>query len=283
MFLDHMTTLESRSSCVDRKSLNYAPTVLDDKSVEGRLWLTLKRLAAAESNIRLFHTLIKRGLATNDVQNFSKKQAFHKRVNVGIDSRVKKVAMQSKLSDALAFASKLRIEKNNLKKKIQRKYRDSRSKGRRILADMHKRYKQTRVIEMGETETKIMHLAKKDELENAVIRAPGDSRMVLDGVNIFNEDSMKMKPEPAEEPMICNDSLKFNKDELLVLARGPKFMVRNELRKEDFKVELEKLVVKQKFDESDESKDDCVNVSETCGGPVNLSRYAQEVQTNQSY
>ena len=134
--LDHMTTLDSKPSCVDNKMLNKVPMVLKDKAVEGRLWITLKNLAATEGKIFMFHTLIRRGLATNDVQNFSNKQTIHKKVNVGVDYRVRKAAMQSKLSDALAFASRLRQERNSLRKKVQRIHRNSKSKGKRILTDL---------------------------------------------------------------------------------------------------------------------------------------------------
>ena len=264
--LDHLTTLDSKSSCVDKVSLNNVPLVQSDKAVEGRLWLTLKNLAATEAKIYMFHTLIRRGLATNDVQSFSYKQSIHKKVNVGVDHKVRRTAMQSKLSDALAFACRLRQEKSSLKKRIQRLYRNSKSKGRRILADLLKRYRRTKLIEVDKAQTKIMHLSEKEELEKVNRQAPGESHLVLNGVNVFKNQTMSMIPEPADEPMICHDSLKFSKNELLVLARGPKFMVRSKLDKEEFKVELEKMVVKQKFSESE---DDCGYDCESNEAPDN--------------
>ena len=105
--LDHLTELES-SSNVDNDCLNNVPMVSKDETVEGRLWSTLKTLAATEGNIHLFFTLKKKGLATNDVRSFSNKQTIHKRVNKSVDSKVKRTAMQSKLVDAVAYASRLR-------------------------------------------------------------------------------------------------------------------------------------------------------------------------------
>ena len=51
------------------------------KTVEGRLWESLKELAATEVAIHFLSTLHGLGLATNDVRSFVMKQRKHKRVN----------------------------------------------------------------------------------------------------------------------------------------------------------------------------------------------------------
>ena len=85
---------------------------------------------------------------------------------------------------------------------------------------------------------------------------------MLSEVNVFRNSETKLGKEKSLGPMICDDSLKFNSDEMKILSRGPKFMVRNELDLEDFNVELEKMLFKQRFDEMDQGKDDCLTVSQ---------------------
>ena len=258
--LDHLTELDVFSSDVDDYCLTNVPKVHNDETVEGRLWSTLKTLAATEGKIYLFHTLKSKGLATNDVRNFSIKQTIHKKVNKGIDSKVRRTAMQSKLADALAYASRLRQQKSSLKKQIQKKHKGNKSKCKKILHDLQQRYRRTRVIEMDEADKKIVHLSEKDMRVRVSKEAPRATRAILDGVNVFC-DGLPTEPEAPEGPMICDSTLKFDMNELKVLAKGPKFMVREELQSEDFKVELEKMIVKQKFDErskdAHENKDDC--------------------------
>ena len=96
---------------------------------------------------------------------------------------------------------------------------------------------------MDEADKKIIHFEEKDVSERIKKEAPRATKVILDGVNVF-KDNMSTKPEPPEGSKICDSSLKFDQNELLVLAKDPKFMVRDELQSEDFKVELEKMNVK---------------------------------------
>lgn len=69
------------------------------KSVEGRLWETLKALAVTEGNIYFLSALKKLGLSTKDVKFFAEKQVCHKRVKKDKDTKVVRSAMQSKIVD----------------------------------------------------------------------------------------------------------------------------------------------------------------------------------------
>ena len=92
-------------------------------------------------------------------------------------------------------------------------------------------------------------------MAKVVSAAPNETSEFLSGVNVFNLDKKSMKPEPASEPFICDPSIKLNSNELKLLARGPKFMVREDVKEGDFEVELEKMIAKKKLD-SAFSKDD---------------------------
>ena len=111
------------------------------KTVEGRLMVTLRKLAVTEGNLHLLSSLKKRGLSTNDVTHFVVKQTLHKKVDREIDNKVRMSAMTSKIVDATAYAKRLRQEKNTIRSRVLKKYQGSKSKGKRIVDNMDKRYR----------------------------------------------------------------------------------------------------------------------------------------------
>ena len=71
-----------------------------------------------------------------------------------------------------------------------------------------------------------------------------------------------MQPQPPALPFICHKDIKLSEYEILLLSKGPGFMVREDLDKEIFEVEMEKMVAKKKFDTLfKESKDDCAETA----------------------
>ena len=122
--LDYQTKLEVSSS--GSTCTNVVPMARRNETVEGKLWMTLCLLAATEGNIHLFSTLKRKNLSTNDVSSFLSKQTIHKRVNSCVDVKVRKAAMHSKLVDALAYAKRLRQQRNSLKKQVLKKYLNKR-------------------------------------------------------------------------------------------------------------------------------------------------------------
>ena len=74
----------------------------------------------------------------------------------------------------------------------------------------------------------------------------------------------------VEKPMVYDESIILSEDELSVLSKGPKFSVRQDLNEDDFKLELEKMICKQKFNDPETELD-----------PANPSN-GRNVSTNQN-
>ena len=239
------------------------------KTVECKLKETYKRLAETEANIYVFKTLLSLNLATNDITNFVKKQTIHKRVIVRPDLRVQKTAMKSKIADAIAFAGRLRKLRDSLKKKVSRKYADRKSKGRRVLESLLKVYRQFKESEIEDAKSKIDHIVNKEKIQKSLKVAPSGTESLLSGVNVFSKDQQKVKPEDLAPPFICHKDIKLYKNELKVLSRGPKFMVREEIDEELFEVEMEKMIAKKKYDSAFNVKieDDCAVTAVACEHP----------------
>ena len=239
-------------------NLNVAGQSLhSNKTVECQLEEIFEKIAATEANIYLFNTLIGLGLATNDVKNFVAKQTIHKRVSKAPDSRVQKAAMKSKLVDACAFVKRLRQQRDCLKRKLARKYLGKKSLGRRILYRMVLKYKADCDKEIKDRIEKINHFKKRDRVDKIHKKLPDSTRDLLSEVNLFLPNQITMKPEEPAKPFICDPTIKLDENELAILAKGPKFMIREELTTSEFNLELETMIAKKKYDSLFE--DDCQN------------------------
>ena len=262
--------------------LNDAPAKPEQRTkiVECRLWNTYEKLAATEGNVKLFDACIKMNLATNDVFNFVNKQTIHKRARKGgFDFKVQRAAMTSKLKDALAYAKKLRQVRDKQKKKLSSKLCSNKSLERTTLKNLADRYKEIKEIEIRQAIEKVEHLKIKRNLVAAIKVAPDSTKEYLSNVNIFNEDQNQTKPEPPRGPFICDSRIKLSKDELNLLARGPKFMAREKIDAEAFEVNLEKMIVKKKYDRLFSDKDDLSNpeCERNAAIPASFGSHARKV------
>jgi len=174
------------------------------RTVEGRLWGTLKALAATEGNILFLSTLKKLGLATKDVKSFVEKQVCHKRVKQNVDAKVQRSAMQSKITDACAHAKRLRQVKNTQKNRVLKKYQSSTAKGRRVIKELISKYNQTKSAELEDARRKVENYKEKAELEKSLKAAPVNTSELLSNVNIFKVNHEVLPQEPLG-PMICSN------------------------------------------------------------------------------
>ena len=236
------------------------------KTVECRLEETYGRLAESEALVELFSKLIKHNLATNDVKNFVQKQSIHKRVYSGPDPKVRKAAMKSKLLDAIANSRRLRIDRDTLKRRLAKKYASRKSLCRRIQEDLVKKYRMIKNEKLLANENKFSHIQQKSLLSRSMKSAPPETAELLSDVNIFSQVQNSVVPEPSLGPFICDPKIKLSENELKLLAKGPKFMVRGELDPEVFEVNLEKMIAKNKYDSIfNDIEDDCA-IRQTVGG-----------------
>ena len=239
------------------------------KTVEGRLSVTLSKLAATEGNLHLFTRLRRLGLSTNDVSSFVDKQLVHKKVLKSTDFKVKRTAMMSKIVDASAYAKRLRQEKNTLRKRLFMKYRNNKSKGKQIMDNLVQKYRSMKSKEYSKAEKKIKFYGEKNHLNKSLKAVPPETSEFLSGVNLFSSEHPLEPAEPLG-PFICHESIKLSNDELMILSRGPKFMIREDLSLEDHKVDVEKMVVKKKFDRCFEDMEDDSPTNPTNSAAVQL-------------
>ena len=238
----------------------------DPVLVERQLKLVCRKLNATEINIGLFNRMLKKKVATNDVRNFSDKQNMLKHSYAGTNWILPKVAMTQKLKDAYSTADRLRKEKKELKENLM-KIGYSKSKTKRTvkkvmtMANNYRSRHKKKVIKKFEVCEGKMNVLR-DKRDNDMI--PEDIWGIVKDVDVFNRIVV---PECPADPMICDSMIKLSRSEMAFLRKGPKFMLRGELNEQDFKVEIQKSIVKEKYDKSEVVNDveglDTSNASKT--------------------
>ena len=226
------------------------------KTVECQLEMTFNRIAVTEANIELFGTMLRLGLATNDVKNFIHKQSNQKRVLSKPDFKVQKSAMKSKFSDACAYLKRLKRQRDTLKARIVKKFSSRKSYGRKIIDGLVDSFRSRREIELAKARKKIEFYREKSKIERETRSAPAATKEILSNVSLFKDEQNSIIPLEPEQPFICDPSIKLSDCEKQILAKGPKFMVRQDLDPSEFELELEKMVAKCKYDEMFNGRED---------------------------
>ena len=247
---DHQPTpTVMREEAVTNGSVTSDPDwVNNSKKVEERLELTCKKLCETEVNIRLFSKMVRHGVATNDVRNFAAKQAMLKSMNHKMNADLVRKAMKSKLTDACNLAHRLRVEKVKLCNLLREKFKFPKKKCRRILKKSLGEAANHRHEHMIKTKRKYIHCEKKmmDESKKCDFSdIPDKAWEILKNVTLFSDK--EVVPEQCAEPMVCSPEITLSKAEMSFLKKGPRFMLRQEVSEREFKVELEKMTVKDKF------------------------------------
>ena len=109
------------------------------------------------------------------------------------------------------------------------------------------KYIQLKSTELEAAKRKVNRYKEIEMVEKSFKDAPEHTDRILSGVNIFQSDQ-EVLPQKPLGPMICDKNISLSENEIKLLSRGPKYMVRDELALEDFMIELKKLVAKQKID-----------------------------------
>ena len=187
---------------------------------------TCMTIVTTEANISMFNSMIRRKLATNDVRNFAKKQAAQCRVYKQASHRLEKLAMKLKRMDAIASVKRLRSEKYKIKLSLMSSYSDK-EKAKKVINNINYNASDYKRWLRESRRSKVDHIETKRQIEEQNRRSlescPSVVRGMLKDLRVFNAVP---SPEDPKGPMTCHPNIKLSEDELLILNRGPKFMVR---------------------------------------------------------
>ena len=224
------------------------------KAVIGNLVKVWTKLNSTESNIYLFSQLIKRNISTRDVHSFLVKQAKLRKIHTSLDPPMSRAAMKAKLNDAFAHSLRLKQEIVKLKRELLKATGFKRYKQMKIIKQVKSRMNSEKFDLFRENDKKIQRYsdAQKEVLQTEAVFSVPDSIKEFENLIAFRKDGfVDHSNNLLEPPMICDKKIKLSAAEMAILSRGPKFAVRESLVEENFKIELEKMIFKRKYNSKD--------------------------------
>ena len=205
----------------------------------------------AECNVEFFATLLRKNISTRDIHSFLLKQAKLRKVYKGLDKPLSRVATRSKLNDACSFIHRQRRLVNRLKLDVLKATGNRRYKQIKIIGQVKSLIRAEKTTQRENDKVKI---SRYEELQSEMnLQKSIDEFKIPASIAQFKEIKAfkpPTKPEIVQDlPMVYDNSIQLSEDELKILSKGPKFAVRERLLEENFKLELEKAVCKQKFND----------------------------------
>ena len=226
----------------------------NNRTVEEQLGQVVLKLAEERSRTSMFNTMVSKSIPTNEVRGFVTKQMNMKRAKHGLDKGMIRTIMRSKLKDSCANLNRLGQQRDNLKTKLMRKYRDRRHRAKEIISTINEKGEKRRREWDSKHREKIRICRDKLLKVECVDMAPSSAKQYLDNVRVFK--SNEVQPQMPAGPIICDCNIAISKDEYAFLVKGPQFMVRQKLNEDDFKVEIEKMITKHKYQTCNEDGED---------------------------
>ena len=224
-------------------------------TVVSKLVINWRQLNSAECNVSFFHNLLSKNISTRDIHSFVKKQAGLKKIHKNLDKPLTRRAMRSKLNDACAFINRQKRIVFNLKKELLTAVGMKRYLHRRMLKQIRTKLSQEKKVQLENDLKKVQRYESLQAQMDREIRE--QNFMIPASIQQFKEIKAFKTPQEVqnvqEPPVVYDPTIILSKDEENLLSKGPGFSVRQTVSCEDFKVELEKMVCKQKYgDSSDE-------------------------------
>ena len=163
--------------------------------------------------------------------------------------------MKSKLNDACTDVHRQRQLRNKLRSEVMQIYEKDKNIGRKIIKKCDSIATDAKIKQRVKNGTKLQRNLRKQQLEDIKEEVPPGVSEIVKGVEVFRK---YLVPEDPIGPMICSKEIILTQDELNFLTKGSRFMARGELDIKEFMVDVEKMLVK-----NDYNQDDSENGNET--------------------
>ena len=218
-------------------------------AVVGKLVKNWRQLYRSESNVHLFSDLLSKNICTRDIHSFLTKQASLRKVHNNLDKPMSRAAMRAKLNDACSFSYRKKRDVNRIKRELFEATGRKRYLQRKILKQVRSKLLAEKVEQSKINETKVQRYLKlQSQMEEDIQNSPFLVPTVIKeykGIKAFSKP--EALSESTEPPMVYDECIKLTEDEIAVLSKGPGFAVRQKLVEENFKIELEKMICKSKY------------------------------------
>ena len=210
-----------------------------------------RQCVQAEERSKMLQTLVREGLGTHDVENYRMKQAKMKFGKGKGERDEGKICedMRGKLTDNLDWEKKVRGDRGRQRSKLEKLIGQNSNRYKKFVNKVRDKMRQERSELQRKYSEKVKRLKVNIKKESRY-KIPPEIDKYSD-VGVFKSD-IEITPEELKGPVIVGQKgkLVLGDDEKKVLTRGPKFTIRRCLDKERFLIEMEKSLLKEKWDRS---------------------------------
>ena len=216
-------------------------------TIEDELLEVWTETVEAEQRTALFTALIREGVGTKDVEGFESKQSAIRR-GKGKNQRNRNSIqnnMTVKLENSKLDEADLRRERGQLRSKLESLIGNKSHRYRKFINTVKERIKKLREDIKKKNKKKVSWLKNKPGERMERMKLPEGWSRYKD-LRIFTSDE-EIPSDEIKPPITVGGMVKLSEDEANLLRRSPKFCVRSILNKEDFMMELEKALIKEKY------------------------------------
>ena len=230
--------------------------VFDGLKIE--LKKALQDIMQEETKSWLIRTLLRSKTATWDIYYFAKNQAGLRTVHKNLDWQTMSAALRAKLRDILSTLTHYRRIKSKLECNIREYDCENKKFLKQLLAPWKREIKKEKKKRLELFKNKVKHYRKKQEQSHTPHTDPGQDinqtftpRYLSEyrDISIFGPSTLFPKKSPPTGPFIGSKAIKLSKAEILILSKNPKYSLRYRVDPLDFKMEVEKMNTKRKYEE----------------------------------
>ena len=237
----------------------------------------------------LIRALLRARLATWDIYNFAINQAGLRTTIRTLDWQTMSAALRAKLRDTTTTLTAFRREKSAAELQIRQEFNECGLTLKQILAPWKKIVKRERKERINRFRQKIKHYRRK-QISSHLPQADRGPRETIapkylreyKDLSIFKHSGFFPKKRELTGPFIGSSEIILTEDERKVLMKDPKFSVRHELDETEFKVEIEKMNFKRKFEEQEDLKKSEICIKPAVMGDEKEHKNRKEEEKNHS-
>ena len=219
-----------------------------------------------EALLNLFNNMRGKGLYTRDIFSFVEKQADLRILHRNIDKPTADHALSAKVRDVEETLKAYKNIKAQLKKEYLKEVGGRKYKLRKLMSRISKATNKRRNEKEKVFNNKLNHYQTQQDSTRGRNRMRNNSNASTkekpfvptlvperlkeyESLPIFGTPDMLPKKQDPVGPFICDDNIKLDSNETLLLCRDPKYSLMTECEDTEMSVEIERMLCKHRLNE----------------------------------
>ena len=227
----------------------------DFDRLKSELRKTLHSIMMEESKSWLIRSLLRNKIATWDIYKFAENQADLRTSIKSLDWPTMNTALRAKLKDIKQTLIQEKKKKSKVEYILEHELRDRNITLKQLMNPWKKDIRKEKVHRILTLKKKVVHLKNKQRDNTADVMEKKEAKThppkflsEYNNLRIFSTSENFPKGKTPTGPFVGSSSIKLSKGELRLLSRHPKYSIRTKVDVDEYKIEVEKMNAKRKYD-----------------------------------